>query len=197
MVDSQQTSHRQESKGTVDMHFYLASCFKLWSTAMWLHRFWRKLQKWLRKVRLLSVGLNSLCEDSSSTGVFSYGSSNWQSLKNIILGEKWLWRASFDFCNRLSYQCLYDCALRQINSSEGHHLTFQYFPLPSAMASISDMLGGCQDTIMTHCQLFWQMQFSVLLLPHISWFWALSNGRNTLKTSFTLEKSDTLSVLNE
>lgn len=100
MVDSQQTNHHQESKGTVHMHIYLASCFKLWSTAMWLHRtFWRELQKWLRKVRLLLVGLNSLCGDSSSTGVFFYGCSNWQSLKNIFLGEKLLWRASFYFCS--------------------------------------------------------------------------------------------------
>lgn len=71
MVDSQRTSHLQKTKGAVDMRVYLASCFKLWSTAMWVHgRFQRDVQKLLRKIRLLSVGLNSLYGDSSSTGIF-------------------------------------------------------------------------------------------------------------------------------
>jgi len=71
MVDYQHTSHLQMTKGAVDVQIYSAGCFKLLSTAMWVHeRFLRDVQKLFIKVRLLSVALNSFYGDSSSTRIF-------------------------------------------------------------------------------------------------------------------------------
>lgn len=141
LAPHQHTSHLQKSSLT---------CTSAWPVFLscgpqLCERFQGGVQKLLRKIRLLSAGLNSLHRNSSSTGIFFYSSSNWQSLKDIILGEKSLksliW---FLFCDCFSYQWLYDYALKQINRPEGHLLTFQYLPYSIAMAFISDLLTGAE-----------------------------------------------------